>query len=215
MSIPWVSDDEIEQQALELLRRYGLDGAAPVDVEALELHMGLTITPIHELRSGRIETDGCLGGTREIFVDRWVFDHNLNRYRFTLAHEIAHIVLHGDWLRSIQLGSVDRWVVVLGELGDRDQRRLEIQANKFAASLLMPAGLVSSRLEDRVGDYSDQAEEALRAGVPLQAVVDEVVGQLATKLSEEFEVSDEAMGYRLNNLGLDSRVADSVRALQG
>ena len=50
---------------------------------------------------------------------------------------------------------------------------------------------------------------------PPQAVVDEVVGQLATKLSDEFEVSDEAMGYRLKNLGLDSRAADSLRALQG
>lgn len=60
----------------------------------------------------------------------------------------------------------------------------ERQANQFAAALLMPAESIDERVKD-----------ALDSGVVSRDA-------LASRLAQEFDVSIEAMTYRLINLGI-------------
>lgn len=82
---------------------------------------------------------------------------------------------------------VDRFV----HMHRRDQRssagvdREEVQANVFAAQLLMPASMVTSEL-----DY------LVREGIYVSR--DDIVQELA----RIFDVSQDAMGFRLTNLGI-------------
>lgn len=104
---------------------------------------------------------------------------NKKRQRFTIAHEIAHFILHdksstlyidksnGVFFRDINSST--------GEL------RQEREANSFAASLLMPRKLVSEELQKIKTENKDSAIK---------------------KLSHAFNVSEQAMTIRLNNLGL-------------
>lgn len=103
------------------------------------------------------------------------------RQRFTLAHEIGHWRLHPGRLitfdRPIRVNRRDN---VSSMATDRE----EIEANAFAANLLMPEAAV---------------RETLRA-VPLKKRHD---SDLSTEwLAAQFEVSQAAMGFRLINLGL-------------
>jgi len=53
-----------------------------------------------------IETDGFItSDLREIFVDEFVYQSRLGRYRFTLAHELGHSVLHRDVFRKEAFGT--------------------------------------------------------------------------------------------------------------
>jgi Zn-dependent peptidase ImmA (M78 family) len=61
----------------------------------------------------------------------------------------------------------------------------EIQANNFAANLLMPDDMVLVHVTDLVRSNGDISR-------------DDLIAQLA----REFDVSIEAMGYRLINLGI-------------
>jgi len=63
-----------------------------------------------------------------IYVNK---DHHINRRRFTIAHEIAHFVLHTD---DIGDGLTDD-AMYRSELGSSK----EYQANDFAAQILMPS----------------------------------------------------------------------------
>jgi len=74
-----------------------------------------------------------------------------NRQHFTLGHELGHYFLHGDILKS-EKGFVDGDTSldnsnILYRLDEEAQTKLEIEANHFAASLLMPSQLVEEAWE--------------------------------------------------------------------
>jgi len=37
---------------------------------------------------------------KELTVDEYIYNNRLNRYRFTIAHEIGHIIMHADILKA-------------------------------------------------------------------------------------------------------------------
>ena len=151
----------------------------PVDVEAVAAALGLTIVR-DDLGAG---VSGLLvshQGAACVCVHE--ADHR-HRQRFTIAHEIGHFVLRHQFVRGEHV-HVDRGVVV-SQRGPRAASgvdRKEIEANQFAAALLMPPALVT---------------EAVTAcgGRPL---VDSQVSALAAT----FDVSEQAISIRLSTLGL-------------
>ena len=70
------------------------------------------------------------------------------RQRFTIAHEIGHVVLHESPLIVDHSVRID-WRDGVSSLGTQKQ---EIEANAFAAALLMPHRMVI----DRAKDYSSR-----------------------------------------------------------
>jgi len=102
-----------------------------------------------------------------------------NRQRFTIAHELGHLLLHsGDDVHVDKSFSVKR----------RDERSTkgvdvdEMEANLFAAELLMPIKFLQQDLK-RIGE--------------LDLLHDEKVAQLARL----YQVSNQAMAVRLSHLG--------------
>jgi Zn-dependent peptidase ImmA (M78 family) len=105
--------------------------------------------------------------------------HAPNRQRFTLAHELAHIQLHRDELEHTV--HVDRGSLRRDALAAAGVDATEIEANTFAAELLIPTDLLTSVLGGRSVDLEDDAAVAT--------------------LAKRFKVSEAAMRYRLNSLG--------------
>jgi Zn-dependent peptidase ImmA (M78 family) len=99
------------------------------------------------------------------------------RRRFTIAHEIGHMLLHANEPLIVD----DRGYALIGERREGASSPREIEANSFAAALLMPADWVPEALRDGI-DFSDD--------------------QGIARLAHEFDVSQQAMMYRLVNLGL-------------
>lgn len=85
------------------------------------------------------------------------------RQRFTIAHEVAHFLLHRERLAS---GITDD-VLYRSRLTDD----LEREANRLAADLIMPASLIQTALlaysalkpEERYKKIADQAQVSLAA----------------------------------------------------
>ncbi len=78
-------------------------------------------------------------------------DHHENRRRFTIAHEIAHYVLHRD---KIGDGITDDAMYRSG-LSDA----IEQQANSLAAQILMPKKLIDKAKKDGLSSPNDLAEK--------------------------------------------------------
>jgi Zn-dependent peptidase ImmA (M78 family) len=101
--------------------------------------------------------------------------HHPNRQRFTLAHELAHHVLHEDYLtKNVH---VDTAVLQRNEKSSEGTDVKEVEANTFAAELLMPRALLK-----RFGrvDANDDAKIA--------------------EIARQFKVSPTAMAIRLENI---------------
>ncbi|MEO6325598.1 MAG: ImmA/IrrE family metallo-endopeptidase [Thermoanaerobaculia bacterium] len=153
---------------------------APVDVEQIARQVGL---PVVRADLG-VDVSGLLvTNAEESFI--CVQEHDAPvRQRFTIAHELGHFLLR----HQFQPGShvhVDRgnFISQRGERATTGVDPKEIEANQFAAALLMPQHLVGDRAS------------RLAAGEPL---LDHHVLQLA----REFDVSEQAMTIRLSTLGL-------------
>ena len=107
------------------------------------------------------------------------------RQRFTIAHELGHLLLH----ERSQV-HVDREFRVRLRSGvsregtDRD----EMEANRFAAELLMPIGFLRADLEEWELDLADDRQ--LRA------------------LARRYGVSTQSLAIRLNNLGYSIEAVD-------
>jgi Zn-dependent peptidase ImmA (M78 family) len=102
------------------------------------------------------------------------------RQRFTIAHECGHLVLkHKGDIFVDQAIRLQR-----DELSALAVDPLEIEANGFAAELLMPRSWVLKEYEKRLKATPVKAETVIR------------------ELARAFHVSPKAMEYRLANLGL-------------
>ena len=164
--------------AEKLLDRLGIV-SVPVDVEFIAKKLGVEIVSedLGPDVSGLLVTRGR---TSTIGVHE---RHAPVRRRFTIAHELGHFVLRHQFQPGEHV-HVDRDRVV-SERSPRASSGVdpkEIEANQFAAALLMPAKFVRMR--------------AARFGSgPL---LDDEISALA----REFKVSDQAMTIRLTVLGL-------------
>ncbi len=164
---------KIEQKTKELLQKAKVSKPAiPVDDIAMLLDIDVRYAALVGNISGLFYTENgksIIGGNSL---------HSPVRQRFTVAHEIGHYYLKhkGDFF-------VDRRILFRSENSKDINPKEEIEANAFAASLLMPEEMVMNEIMKNELWDSD---------------ADTVVHKLATI----FEVSTQAMEIRLQNLGL-------------
>lgn len=166
-------------QAEKLVERLGIGTRLPIDVMAIAQALNLTVIKAN-LGAG---VSGLLissGTGAQICVQ----EHDAPvRQRFTIAHECAHHVL-GHQFETGEHVLVDKGYYI-SERGPRASDGVdpkEIEANQFAASLLMPSKLV-------------RAKVAELGGPPL-------LDSDVSELTGIFEVSEQAMTIRLKTLGL-------------
>ena len=117
---------------------------------------------------------------------RWVIAVNkaqsMVRKRFTVAHELGHLRLHGFTSPHADRGFKVRFRLSRTSDGSVAE---EIEANQFAAELLMPTEVLMTRLSKLDVEYAP-------------AGLDE--DNLLKKLALEFNVSQQALSIRLSNL---------------
>jgi len=105
--------------------------------------------------------------------------HAPTRQRFTIAHELGHFLLHTS--RDLFVDK-DYIVHFRDETSSTGVDPIEVEANQFAAEVIMPADKVRELFNARRFDIDDEA--ALR------------------RLAAKFTVSPTAMAVRLSSLGL-------------
>lgn len=208
IKIPYITEDRIEQIIKRLMKydiyRYDrLDTTQLCKVLAGSYKMEFDFdTYLLNNVLGKIEFDPL-----KISVTI-ALKEDVNRWRFTLAHEIGHLVLHGPLLRYSIEEKVDSdsSLSLTNNIADATSKQLEFQANLFARHLLMP----DATLIKVVSKYFKQ-ENIHRGFLYLdnQSINRSLVFALLTKMSQHFEVSIEAAKIRLKALGLLKDATDN------
>jgi Zn-dependent peptidase ImmA (M78 family) len=169
----------IRERAVELLDRYDVK-KAPVDVEKIVERMGIEVVrePAEDSLSGFILRDPkrpkVLLGVNE--------NHHPNRQRFTIAHECGHFLLHQGEKLHVDKESSGYQIKLRDAESSTGKKIDEMEANLFAAELLMPVRFLDL----------DLAKNA-----PMSLSDDAMI----KKLAEKYKVSAQALTLRLTYLG--------------
>ncbi|MFQ5881773.1 MAG: ImmA/IrrE family metallo-endopeptidase [Candidatus Methylomirabilales bacterium] len=200
--IPTYSAGELERIADRLLReRWQPEVVMPVDIDLLvEQEPGVVL----DYRPGLEQAFGVVGAvvhypegeTFTIYIDQDVADHRPNFYRFTLAEEFAHLVLHRSVIQQAKTLEDAAWLHEWLRYKEIDRN-----AKRLAAALLMPPRHV---LEDAAELYQGMVRHI---GFENPAAVKKY---LVDQLSRRYRVSREAMGHRLEEWPI--RVVEKVDA---
>jgi hypothetical protein len=152
MTVPFIPDQALERQAMELLAQYEAQEGAiaqppiPIDliIEIL-LNIDIDWTPLELPNSGeRVLAAIELTATRRRILmnelERSYFDVFIGTAAYSKAHEVGHAVLHLPKTPDLQPALWSSTPIVLCR--SDQQSRQEIQAERFAAYLLMPEPLL-------------------------------------------------------------------------
>lgn len=149
------------KQGLDLIREH--QKTVPVQTVDIANALGIKVYRVPNWPSslsGMIKKNEEAEGGFDIFVNG---NHPPVRRRFTIAHEIAHALLHPNLIGD---GITDDALLRSGL-----SNRVEAQANRLAADILMPR---------------DKLDELVAAGMTD-----------VTSLAHEFDVSEQSMAIRL------------------
>jgi Zn-dependent peptidase ImmA (M78 family) len=167
-----VKRDTISKKVEDLLRRFDLR-RPPVPVDKLAKKLGVLLAPLpadDDISGAIIRKDGRV----VIAVNP---GHHVNRQRFTIAHELGHYFLHEGLETHVDQNFRVAW---RNAESSKAINWTEIQANRFAAELLMPTSFMLRDLDS------------------LETVDKHTVALLAAK----YVVSPDAMKIRLSQLGI-------------
>lgn len=162
----------IAREANKLLERANIT-SPPVPVDRLAELVGAEIT----FNNFQNEISGLLLRRKNSTVIGVANEQAPARQRFTIAHEIGHLLLHaGEELHV----DTDFRVNLRSDSSSKGSDVTEIEANAFAAALLMPADFLSQDIVEMRIDVEDS--EQIEA------------------LANKYGVSTQAMTFRISNL---------------
>lgn len=164
--------ETLRPKVTALLEEHGIT-KAPIPVELIAEKFGATVrfSPFDgELAGMLVRGDGH---SPVIGVNSL---HHVNRQRFTIAHECGHLLLHkGD----VHIDTSFR-VNLRNKDSSKANNPEEIEANRFAAELLMPYEMIMSDLEKYEIDMEDENQ--------------------LKELADKYEVSVQALTHRITYL---------------
>jgi hypothetical protein len=189
--VPRLSYEDLRGAADRFLAGHGAEDAVPVPIEEIvEFGLGINIIPLPGLHEGH-EIDGFLSADMTaISVDLHIFESHPTRYRFTLAHEVGHLVLHGKALKAAAPASIADWRTFVRELAEPNREWLEWQAYAFAGLVLAPRESL-----DRA--YRAARQAADEAGFDLDRNLEVAKQYVATSIGKVFAVSAAVVEKRL------------------
>jgi hypothetical protein len=189
---PFLSKQTVALRADAFLQKFNNTGVLPVGIEFIaESQLNLDIVPVSGLQSA-FDIEAFISvGKSEIRVDDYVYQNRINRFRFSLAHEIGHLTLHGNVWEQLKFTNISEWKAVINSIDEREYRFLESQANTFAGHVLVPPAPLKRA-------YDSQVENLNTNGLSVSESDPETLSEFLCKdIAKEFEVSVDVVRRRI------------------
>lgn len=157
-----------------------LSNKQEIDVQAIADVCGITVKFDTVEHSGWSINSDEDENSNEITINELEPEY---RQRFTLGHEIGHIVL-GHKGKSYRTSDMSKYIDTL-------DRMHEVEANSFSAELIMPKKLVWQVLLETVDELNYSRT---------QNFDEQDIEKLIQSSAKKMNVSEQALGYRVKNL---------------
>lgn len=184
--VPYLSKIAIVRTTEEVLNEYW-DGNLPVNIEQICDGIGINILPIPSL-SKNFYIDAFISADfKTIFVDEDEYTKESHRYRFSVAHELGHLVLHKKYYPR-EIKNLNEWVSISKSVTND---YAEFQANYFAGNLLVPDVELAKQLNDAFdGSFARNYWDASSSEL----------GKILNSIRQKFKVSDIVIARRIRDV---------------
>jgi len=166
----------------------------PIEIDLItERDLGISVISFSMLRE-RYGLEAFLAlGKKTIYIDTALMDSDayINRYRFTIAEEISHRILHGDLFKNVE--NIEEYFSALDKIRHFEQAQMDKDAKYLASAVLMPTGIFTKLSTDYSTELNGKGQ-ILRYNV-------------VKKLAKEFVVSTETASIRFEQLKLERLIA--------
>jgi hypothetical protein len=182
--VPYIETPELQRRAEDLrIVHLGPDYDVPVDVELLVEKLDIEIWPMENMRATAGIESAIVHPLRVIIVDEDLYNstQEWNRLRSSLAHEVAHFILHQDYFTGAQFSTVDEWISFVQD--QEHHKRMEIHSHEFGGRLLVP---------------KDKLVEVIQTERAKKPNVIEFQNTIVGRLSNHFWVSPDLIEVRLD-----------------
>ena len=190
MQGPDLKFSDVLKAANNFLSSYHLSSSLPIPIEEIVEHkMNISLFAIPNIKP-LLGIDAFISADfTQLTVDENCFIKFPERTRFSIAHEIGHLVLHKEWYASHGPKNLADYLNFPDRIDNQAYKYIEIQAHTFAGLVLVPRKLLLEELRKKLGRIP-----AMESPEILAAVVQD--------LPEIFKVSDAVILRRLQKEGI-------------
>lgn len=172
------------------IRKENNISSVPINVELLLEKLGVFIEA-KALLFQRAGAEALITANWDIvYVDseKYMDDKYVNRLRFSLAHELGHMILHRQLFDSFGIKNEKMYREFFDQIPELQYKKIETQANMFANNFLVPRDILEEKKKAVIDKHQlgNISEERIRPYLP-------------NILCGEFGVSDDVIAIALDH----------------
>lgn len=200
---PFLRYSDVGEYARNFLKEYHPSLKPPIPIEyIIEFDLELRIQPLLHMytifkQSGFLNRDRTV-----IYVDEYQYDNLWEKYRFTLAHEVGHFLMHENIYKDLPtFNSEEEFLDWLFSRPNDQVKWFENHADWFAAQVLVP----SEPLNEHCIELLEANREIYSGAI---FTPHEFWSDASHDLAESFQVNPLVMQIRLQQGDFISKFAD-------
>ena len=196
--MPTRSYEELRKIADVLVAKHHSVRSIPVPIEAIiEFQFQLDIIPIEGLLYGSDIHALLSRDMKSISIDAETQKNRPHKYNYSLAHELAHIILHKEVVEQFEYANIAEWKTVVTSIDEGVYAEFEWQAHALAALLLVPTTELKA-------EFDKAAHKIKAAGMTLEKAKSTERGRFIVEdnLARQFVVPRSVITDRANRDGL-------------
>ena len=113
--------EDLRRTASGFLNKFHASGSIPIPIEEIvDLKFGIDIIPTPGLHLSFDIDAFVTSDFSAMYVDKFVYESRPNRYRFSLTHELAHVILHREIFQQLSFSSIAEWVATVPGIPEDD-----------------------------------------------------------------------------------------------
>jgi len=152
--VPHFTYNDVNEYAENFLKQYHPSLELPIPIEwIIENGLNIHIYPFPELyrifgQSGFLSHD-----RKVIYIDEYQYNNFIEKYRFTLAHEVGHFILHESLYKDLSFNSVEEYIQFLKSIPQIYW--FETHGDWFAGQILVPTPKLEEHCIGLLEQYRD------------------------------------------------------------
>lgn len=191
LDLPYLTYSDVKEKAQNFLLQWHPSLEPPIPIEEIiDVYLGIDIFPLPRLYKD-FRLNGFLSKDRTtIIVDQFQYERYNEKYRFTLAHELGHYLLHESCYENISFSSPQEYLQWKTSLASDDIDWFETHGDWFAELVLVPTEPLERVCSAIANKYRNKLPERIRNS-------DDFWSYASNEIAKVFEVNPPVIEIRL------------------